>query len=66
MAYFMPSSVLKRLLRYVLVKLDFLEQDDLDLDSVDIALGRITTLEWRDVRLNTKAGPIFCIKIFAS
>jgi autophagy-related protein 2 len=54
MASLMPSSVTKRLLRYVLLRLDLLDEDDLDLDTIDITWGKVTTLEYRDVRLKTQ------------
>ena len=39
----------KRLLRYALARLDLLDSDALDLDNLDLAIGRNTVLEFRDV-----------------
>ncbi len=49
MAYFLPSSIQKRLLRYALSRLELLDTDALDLDNVDIAWGKISTVELRGV-----------------
>lgn len=39
----------KRLLRYVLYKLDYFETDALDLDKLDVAWGQAAHLTWQDV-----------------
>ncbi len=39
----------KRLLRYVLYKLDYFETDALDLDKIDVAWGQAGHLTWQDV-----------------
>lgn len=39
----------KRLLRYVLTKLDYFETDALDLDKIDVAWGQAGHLTWQDV-----------------
>ena len=51
MAYFLPSSIQKRLLRYALSRLELLDTDKLDLENLDIAWGRRSTVELRDVGL---------------
>lgn len=51
MSYLLPSFFQKRLLRYALSRLELLETDDLALDKLDIAWGRRSTVELRDVRL---------------
>ncbi|KAI1147134.1 ATG C terminal domain-containing protein [Nemania diffusa] len=51
-AFFQPfwtSSMPKRLLRYVLYKLDYFETDALDLDKIDVAWGKAGHLTWQDV-----------------
>lgn len=44
----------KRLLQYALSKLEILDTDALDLKNLDIALGKQSTLEFRDVGLRLK------------
>lgn len=39
----------KRLLRYALARLDLLDHEALDLDNLDLALGRNTVFEFKDV-----------------
>jgi autophagy-related protein 2 len=39
----------KRLLRYALSRLELLDAEALDLDNLDLALGRNTVFEFRDV-----------------
>ncbi|KAI1159246.1 ATG C terminal domain-containing protein [Nemania serpens] len=46
---FWTSSMPKRLLRYVLYKLDYFETDALDLDKLDVAWGQAAHLTWQDV-----------------
>lgn len=41
----------KQLLRFALSRLDLLDENALDLDNLDFALGRNTVLEFRDVGL---------------
>lgn len=41
----------KRLLRYVLFKLDYFETDALDLDKIDVAWGQASQITWQDVGL---------------
>ncbi|KAL9094653.1 MAG: hypothetical protein Q9165_002922 [Trypethelium subeluteriae] len=51
MAYFIPSYIQKRLLQYALARLELLDSDALDLDNLDIALGKRSTVELRDIGL---------------
>jgi autophagy-related protein 2 len=44
----------KRLLRYALSRLELLDADALDLDNLDLAWGRNTVLEFRDVGIRLK------------
>lgn len=46
----------KRLLRYVLYKLDYFETDALDLDKLDVAWGQAAHLTWQDVGVKIEAG----------
>lgn len=48
MAYFLPSYFQKRLLRYALSRLDFIETDDLDLENLDITWGQRSVIELKD------------------
>jgi autophagy-related protein 2 len=54
MAYFLPSYVQKRALRYALTYLDFLETDDLDLDKLGVTIGRRNVIELKDVGFRIK------------
>lgn len=47
----------KRLLRYVLTKLDYFETDALDLDKIDIAWGQAGHLTWQDVGVKIEVYP---------
>ncbi|ROT41478.1 hypothetical protein SODALDRAFT_120474 [Sodiomyces alkalinus F11] len=51
---FRSSTMPKRLLRYALSRLELLEDETLDLDNLDFALGRNTTFEFRDVGVRLK------------
>ncbi|KAL8971490.1 MAG: hypothetical protein Q9183_001037, partial [Haloplaca sp. 2 TL-2023] len=51
MAYFLPSYFQKRILRYALSRLDLLDANQLNLDNFDIAWGRRSVIELRDVGL---------------
>jgi autophagy-related protein 2 len=50
-AYFQASSMPKRLLQYALSRLEILDTDALDLDSLDIAWGTKCVFEFKDVGL---------------
>lgn len=49
MAFFLPSYFQKRLLRYALSRLDFIETDDLDLENLGITWGQRSVIELKDV-----------------
>lgn len=51
---FMPWTLQKRLLRYLLSQLDFLETEDLDLENLGIAWGQKSVVELKDIGLKTK------------
>jgi len=51
-SFFIPSSIQKRLLRYALSRVDLLDTDGLDLGQLDIAWGKRSTVELKDVGLN--------------
>ncbi|WEW60677.1 autophagy- protein 2 [Emydomyces testavorans] len=51
MSYFLPSFFQKRLLRYALSRLELVDTDALDLDSLGIKWGQRSTFELRDVAL---------------
>lgn len=51
MAYFLPSFFQKRLLRYALSRLEFVDTEALDLDSLGIRWGQRSTVELRDIVL---------------
>ncbi|KAI4264024.1 MAG: hypothetical protein L6R42_000863 [Xanthoria sp. 1 TBL-2021] len=54
MAYFIPSYFQKRILRYALSRLDFLDAEQLNLDNLDIAWGKRSVVELRDVGVQLK------------
>jgi len=54
MAYFIPSYVQKRLLRYALLRTGLLESGALDLESFDITLGKQNRIELRNVGLHVQ------------
>lgn len=53
----------KRLIQYALSRLDILDTEALGLDNLDIAWGKNTTLEFRDVGLRLK---VLCIPTYRS
>ena len=53
MAYFLPSYFQKRLLRYALSRLGFIETDDLDLENLGITWGQRSVVELRDVGIQS-------------
>ena len=51
---FMPWTLQKRLLRYLLSQLDFLETDDLDLENLGIRWGQRSIVELKNIGLKTR------------
>lgn len=49
MAYFIPSFIQKRILRYALSHLELLEIEDFDLDNLNIEWGKRSSVELRDL-----------------
>ncbi|KAJ9664046.1 autophagy- protein 2 [Neophaeococcomyces mojaviensis] len=49
MAYFLPSYFQKRLLRYALSRLDFIESEALDLDNLGFTIGQRSVIELKNV-----------------
>ena len=47
----------KRLLQYALSRLEILDTDAMDLENLDIAWGKNSTFEFRDVGLRLKVPP---------
>ncbi|KAL8783151.1 MAG: hypothetical protein Q9213_004843 [Squamulea squamosa] len=60
MAYFLPSYFQKRILRYALSRLDFLDAEQLNLDNLDIAWGKRSVVELRDVGVQLKKLASLC------
>ncbi|ETI23987.1 hypothetical protein G647_05794 [Cladophialophora carrionii CBS 160.54] len=54
MSYFLPSYFQKRLLRYLLNRLDFLDSDEFDLDNLGLKWGQRTVVELKNVGIKTK------------
>ncbi len=54
MSYFLPSYFQKRLLRYLLTRLDFLDSDEFDLDNLGLKWGQRTVVELKNVGIKTK------------
>ncbi|KAL4875033.1 hypothetical protein BJY04DRAFT_202739 [Aspergillus karnatakaensis] len=51
MSYFLPSFVQKRLLKYALSRLELVDTEALDLDSLGVRWGQRSTVEVRDIGL---------------
>lgn len=51
MAYFLPSFVQRRLLKYALSRLELVDTEALDLDNLGITFGQRSTVELRDIGL---------------
>ena len=60
MTYFIPAYFQKRILRYALSKLDFLDAEQLNLDKLDIAWGKRSVIELRDLGVQLKVQEIRC------
>ena len=54
MAFLIPSYIQKRLLRYALSHFPVIDTDTLDLEQLDIALGKRSSFELRDVGLHVQ------------
>lgn len=62
MAFFLPSYFQKRLLRYALSRLDFIETNDLDLENLGITWGQRSVIELKDVGIQiTKLASLLSI-----
>jgi autophagy-related protein 2 len=59
-SFFLPSSIQKRLLRYALSRLEILDTDALDLEHLDIAWGKKSVVEFRNVALQVKVRTSSC------
>ena len=56
----------KRLLRYALSRLDLLDTEALEMDNLDLAIGRNTVFEFRDVGIKLKVGSDSNVSIVSS
>jgi autophagy-related protein 2 len=54
MAFLLPGSFQKRLLRYALSRLELVDTDALDLENLDVAIGKRSTVELKDVGLHVE------------
>lgn len=54
MAYFLPSYFQKRLLRYALSRLDFIDTDALDLENLGLTFGQRSVIEIKNVGLKVQ------------
>lgn len=54
MDYLLPSYIQKRLLRFALSYVDFLETDDFDLDKLGVTIGKRNVIELKDVGFRIK------------
>ena len=52
MSYFIPSFLQKRILRYILAKLEILDVETLDLDKLEISWGKTSSIELKDVGIH--------------
>jgi autophagy-related protein 2 len=52
--FFKTSSMSKRLLQFAFSKLDIFDADSLDLGNLDVAWGKKSAVEFRDVGLRLK------------
>lgn len=65
MDYFLPSFVQKRLLRYALSRLELVDTEAIDLDSLGIRWGQRSTFELRELglRLDVSRPPLHATNI---
>jgi len=61
MAFFLPSYIQKRLLRYALSRLEFVDTDDLNLDKLGVTLGQRSVIELKDVGLRIEVRPPYVL-----
>ncbi|KAF3058059.1 Autophagy-related protein 2 [Daldinia childiae] len=54
---FLSSNMPKRLLRYTLSKLDYLDTDALDMDNLDLAMGKNNVFTLQNVEIKLQACP---------
>lgn len=62
-SYFQASSMPKRLLQYVLSRIEILDADALDLQNLDIAWGKNSVFEFRDAALRMKVETMQAIRL---
>lgn len=55
---FRSSTLSKRLLIYALRRLELLDEETLDMENLQFALGRTTTAEFKDVGVRLKVCPV--------
>ncbi|KAI1331818.1 hypothetical protein F5Y16DRAFT_244387 [Xylariaceae sp. FL0255] len=51
---FWKGNMMKRLLRYTVTKLDFFEDDSIDLDDIDLVWGQAGHFTWQNIDLKIK------------
>lgn len=57
-SYLQTSSMPKRLLQYALSRLELLDTDALDLENLDIAWGKNSVFEFKNVGLRLKVSSL--------
>jgi hypothetical protein len=66
MDYFLPSFVQKRLLRYAISRLEIIDTEAIDLDSLGIRWGQRSTFELRELGLRLDVSERFVISKYHS
>lgn len=66
MDYFLPSFVQKRLLRYAISRLEIIDTEAIDLDSLGIRWGQRSTFELRELGLRLNVSEHFVISKYHS
>lgn len=56
---FRSSSIPKRLLRYALSRLELLDAEALDMENLELAIGRNTVVEFRDVGIKLPVSAVY-------